>query len=137
MNRTNILMDSNGQFSLVNFNAEIDSETECSICLGLWHSVHKQGNLSPEEAWLLGGSSGTMFKKIGWIDLHYPCVGHRRAFICACLPKQYLDFKFIKILETELFRAFEIPENTLGVIYYFSMESMSCLIPNDELGQGT
>jgi hypothetical protein len=84
----------------------------------------------------MGGASGTMFEKIGWIDLHYPCVGNRKAFIRVCLPQQYLDCKFIKTLEAALFRAFGIPENTLGVIYYFTTESMSCLIPNDELGHG-
>ena len=80
-----------------------------------WEKLHEFRllDLTAARRWMsassvtfsLGTWSGdTEFWVIGHLDLHYPCAGHIKAQMRACLPEQYFTSEHMRDMARELFQ---------------------------------
>jgi hypothetical protein len=136
MIREKALEYSDSTLILGNLSAEIEASTDSSVCLRIRRLVDKKGNLPPDAQWLFSDSPETILEEIGWVDLHYPCRESRQVLIRMCLPYPYHNMDCLNSINTDLLRAFAIPEEAVRIIYYFSADSMFCILPDDEFGRG-
>jgi hypothetical protein len=135
MDLSKIPLTSDGSFPLLDLQAKVESETHSSVSLIVGRVVDRPSDCPPDSDWFFESlAPGGFFEHVGWIDIHYPCKGHREALIRMSIPNEYHKHDRIEAMVAALFRAFSIPSDTVFVACYFSCENTFCILPNDQFG---
>jgi hypothetical protein len=137
MDMSKMPTDTNGVFPFVDLFARVESETESSVSLTLGRFTNRPSDCPPETEWFFDSCGpASFFQSLGWIDLHYPCKGHRKALIRMDLPSEFHDPDRLAGIIQALFELFSIPRDAAYVAYYFTVDNLRCIVPTDEFGRG-
>ncbi len=137
MDLSKVSKDASGIFPLFDLFARVEMETESSISLAVGRFTNRPSHFPPDSEWFFESCGpASFFQEFGWIDLHYPCKGHRKVLIRMSLPIEYHEPDRLDTLTKALFVALSIPLDALYVAYYFTAEKPHCTVPKDEFGQG-
>lgn len=110
-------IDKNGEFLFLDLIGQVTHQTNASVCFDLGQRTN-----------VLESSDGTkhrydapcIFKVVGWLDVHFPCLGFHKLIIRCLLPPTYLSYEKMRDLVECAKAAFALPSN---VSYRIHLES--------------
>jgi hypothetical protein len=114
-------IDKQGEFLFLDLIGQVTHQTRASVCFHLGQRTD-----------VLEFSDGTkhyydrpcVFKVVGWLDVHFPCLGFHKLFIRCSLPPTYASYQNLLALVQCATVALALPSN---VSYRIQHESSDCI----------